>query len=456
MSSTAKPKIEGGKGVRKEGNIRKESGKEKEREGEEAGVGVGAEEEVYAFGRRGSVQRSPPKVLQLVERMEEAVRPVAAAYEDEGAVPRNRSASLSSATERKRKKCEMDVSLDPEKVDGTSLERMRAVKRDLQQFLINDPAKLSKNTRINILERFNKVEELFQEMVIESQVNKRLIEDLKMKINLPAVVAAPSFARVVSSRVQPETEEKNVIIIRGKEESMLNNSELVKKAVCDEMVKGLKTVKIRNLRKIRDNGVVIETETKEDLEIIKRSGKLTEMGLKVEAPKKSGPTVIIYDVEKDVSTEELINEIAERNLGVTAEEIKAEVRIRSRDVRREGNRDRSNIILEVSPRIRRGLVCRGRVFVRSFSYKVSDIVLVLRCNKCLAFGHVARFCERNAVCRVCGEEGHVGKDCVNKEKPKTCPNCRLRNRDARHSVLDTECPEYRRALEMSKSRIDNG
>ena len=50
---------------------------------------------------------------------------------------------------------------------------------------------------------------------------------------------------------------------------------------------------------------------------------------------------------------------------------------------------------------------------------------VIKCNKCQAFGHVARMCDpkNTAVCGKCSVKGHETKDCMVDEEQYKCAHC---------------------------------
>lgn len=68
---------------------------------------------------------------------------------------------------------------------------------------------------------------------------------------------------------------------------------------------------------------------------------------------------------------------------------------------------------------------------------------VLRCFKCMGFGHMAKFCkgeDRTSLCRRCGEAGHKAKGC---EKPAKCMLCS--GEATNHPTGGRECPTYKKA-----------
>lgn len=79
-----------------------------------------------------------------------------------------------------------------------------------------------------------------------------------------------------------------------------SSSDQTKEKVMGSIKPVTEKLKIRNLRKIRNNGVLIETETREDLALILKSRELEEAGLKAGLPNKRLPRIIVYDVPRNL------------------------------------------------------------------------------------------------------------------------------------------------------------
>jgi hypothetical protein len=69
---------------------------------------------------------------------------------------------------------------------------------------------------------------------------------------------------------------------------------------------------------------------------------------------------------------------------------------------------------------------------------------LLRCYRCLGFGHVASKCnltDRSKKCWKCGEEGHVSKTCQNKPKCMLCQKSEGND----HATGSLRCNAYKEA-----------
>jgi len=70
---------------------------------------------------------------------------------------------------------------------------------------------------------------------------------------------------------------------------------------------------------------------------------------------------------------------------------------------------------------------------------------MVRCFKCMGFGHQARSCkgpDRSDLCRNCGEKGHVARDCT---KQPRCMLCKTEDGNA-HMTGGFKCPVYKTAM----------
>lgn len=67
-----------------------------------------------------------------------------------------------------------------------------------------------------------------------------------------------------------------------------------------------------------------------------------------------------------------------------------------------------------------------------------------KCYRYLGFVHWSRDCngvDRTGVCRVCGKEGHLGKECVDMSHCVLCVEAK--KGDANHIAGSTKCGTYR-------------
>ncbi|XP_047042417.1 uncharacterized protein LOC124646337 [Helicoverpa zea] len=220
---------------------------------------------------------------------------------------------------------------------------------------------------------------------------------------------------------------------------------LVQKIVCPEEMK----LKVRGVRKVRNGGVIISTETKDDLEKLKHTVQHANSGLTVNEPQKRKPRILIIGVPSSMAESEVYNCIFEQNVvdkvpSMSRETFLSSIKLSHKSGRRDT--DNHNLILEVSAVIRKALITQDRVFINWTSCQVRDFTLITRCYICQQYGHAAKTCKNTApVCGHCGEEGHSIKECTKKNDSPRCATCLRFKKPGNHKTGDIDCPARKAA-----------
>lgn len=176
---------------------------------------------------------------------------------------------------------------------------------------------------------------------------------------------------------------------------------------------------------------------------------------KVEEPKKKFPTIMVYDVETEHKVDDIRNDIISKNFDYLKEEemkeLKDKITLKYQIKTRE---NRSNWIIQLPGRYASNLIEKGKVYVQWRRYRVREFKNIIRCYKCHAFGHMAKFCSLpDQFCETCGSKEHLKKDCTDKDKPQ-CINCmRAKRKDIRHYIKSGMCPELKRQIDLYDNKI---
>lgn len=229
---------------------------------------------------------------------------------------------------------------------------------------------------------------------------------------------------------------------------------LVQKIISPEQMK----LQVRGLRKTKNGGVIISTETKADIEKLKQSVQLTTSGFTVDEPHKRRPRIIVIGVPASLSEDEVLQCIYEQNLAeklpsMTRESFMTSIKLSHKSGKRDA--ETCNYIIEVQANIRKSLITQERVFVNWTSCPVRDFTLVTRCYKCQQYGHAAKSCRETAsTCGHCGDLGHSIAECTKKTEEPKCATCRRFKKSCNHKTGDAECPAKKNAEYRYINSID--
>lgn len=215
-------------------------------------------------------------------------------------------------------------------------------------------------------------------------------------------------------------------------------------------------IRVERLRKAKGQRVILGCHSREELEKI--SGKITgaKAGLKVENAQNKNPLIILRDVMKYNTDENIITSIKNQNkhlLGNLApEEITAEVRYRMK----ARNPLQNHVIVRVSPKVWTRLTEEGYAHIDLQNVEVKDQSPLVQCSRCLGYGHGRRLCtEAIDVCSHCAGP-HLKNNCpqwLAGDVP-ACRNCQLAKLEKTdHNAFDSKCPIRKKWDELAKSSV---
>ena len=220
-----------------------------------------------------------------------------------------------------------------------------------------------------------------------------------------------------------------------------------------DMLKELKTKaspdevgsKVGKIRKTRDGNLLIELRKDSNLEEVSgaiRHAVGTELLVRPMVPTV---TIEIRDLEETTTEEEIKEAFITALVEVTPDQVEVKAL-------RAGPRG-TKAALVVAPRaLATAKVLKpGKVRVGWVNATAREKKLVIRCFKCLEFGHVAAVCSKNIqekLCYRCGKPGHLAAGCG---KPYKCPACEATGKSHGHRTGDVTCA----ALAIARGKLDH-
>ncbi|KAF9813424.1 hypothetical protein SFRURICE_009333 [Spodoptera frugiperda] len=161
---------------------------------------------------------------------------------------------------------------------------------------------------------------------LEDQINiSQQLQELKTTIGASIKPnTGSSFADMVKKGtnkfIQPLNLSSVAIYPKNKQTSSDETKSLVQKIICPEQMK----LQVRGLRKTRNGGVIISTESKDDIEKVKKSMQTTNSGLTVDEPQKRKPRVVIIGVPSSMQEMEVFTCLYNQNLAEKPQECSLE------------------------------------------------------------------------------------------------------------------------------------
>lgn len=208
---------------------------------------------------------------------------------------------------------------------------------------------------------------------------------------------------------------------------------------------------VTRLKHLKGSGIFLGTKTKEDSGKLEAEAK-AKLGdsFKVFLPKPIIPELIITNLEKMYSNEQLMEEIRATNFGFNDED---KLKIVHR--RKERVSQKWSYIIQASPNTYPKLVDRY-ICIDYNDHFIKEHINVLRCFNCQQYHHKASNCTEDPVCSRCAKD-HKTSECV-KMVSFTCVNCVEANKkgaklDTRHSCGSKKCQMHLSQIEIKQMKI---
>ncbi|XP_039315181.1 uncharacterized protein LOC120359851 [Solenopsis invicta] len=405
------------------------------------------------FERRDSIRRSP---------QESATHSLKDSDSESDIHPQAEPKKIAPGTNAQERDGKTGKITETEKPGRMTLEYLRKERKGLEDFLFNENNKISKNAIKFILSKW---------MTLEGKLQEEIIEREKLIFHLDHQKAAPrTYAQITEDQSLPEkrrreqstirnsyytNNNKEVVLIKpedGDKDGRTN--EEIKEQLTNELKSVKKKLKIQGIKQMRRKGLIIELDSKEDINLLKKVD-LSKKKLKLEEPKKTPPSIIIYDTENSLSGEEVCNDLINKNFEHLNEDelnrLKNETSIKYSYKTKTNS---TNWVIQMPGTHASLIINKGRAYVQWRRYRVKEYVNVVRCFKCHLYGHTAKVCSApDQICETCGSKEHLKKDCDKGAEP-SCINCtRARRKDNKHSVRSKDCPEYLKHVRVYHNKV---
>ena len=136
--------------------------------------------------------------------------------------------------------------------------------------------------------------------------------------------------------------------------------------------------------------------------------------------------------------------------------VEGEIEIRLTDANNRGQR---LAIASVKETGALKLLKTGKLKVGWIICRVRRRIPLVRCFRCLGYGHHARDCkgtDRSKMCYNCGQTGHLAANCNNKPHCALCSEMAVNVTEQKHILGTTKCRALRLALDKRKPQLENG
>lgn len=289
---------------------------------------------------------------------------------------------------------------------------------------------------------------------LEQQIQSQKQEVEDMKIRNQSYEEKLKYSEVVTKQKSCD----DVLVIKPKknQESYITKSVIQEKIVPEEIKAGVSRMKY-----IKDGGVAISCDKKEDLINVSNSiqKKLGE-DYEVTIPKKKCPKIKIINVEEKLLSdqEDFIEKIILQN-SITTKEEDRKINILKHYKGKKGQEDRETVVVEVDSNTYSMLKSREKLSIGWKSYRFFDHINVIQCFNCYKYGHIANECRsKKNICPKCAGE-HKIDECRTQET--SCSNCKyaaeilkVPNVDYNHRAYDRSCQAYKKVYRELEQRIN--
>lgn len=287
---------------------------------------------------------------------------------------------------------------------------------------------------------------------IRQEIRKEF-ENLRATIQ-PFPVTRGSYASVTERglKEQHPAPPTKVLLVYPKEDNSGKTSDETKIELQTVLQPQQLRLRINRFSRIRNGGMAIEVPESQETELKER----LQENFRTKSPKVNRPKFKIFDIPAPLSAEQVSETIYSQIFSevMPVEDFKANFI----PLFKTGPKDHqvTQWIVEIGKEVRVHIPSNNRIYLEWQACKIKPYTIVSRCFKCQRYGHVAKACAAESpTCGHCAAEGHLFKDCPQKEWNYKCSNCiRTKSKNHNHDVSSSTCPIYKIELERATRMIN--
>lgn len=335
-------------------------------------------------------------------------------------------------------------------------EKSGNLRNDLRKVILESVSTLRKVFAdvMNVLEEKGKTINVLECEVKKMETERvSFMKELSVRVQpTPPVGQTPKLYSDVARSREKGSNKKFKVVVKSK----FNESAESVKAVLKSKINPIQMkVGIGAVRSFRDGRVVIESGSKNDIDII-TNGINEACGSILEAsvPKLRNPEMIVYNIPDDISIENARDVIIMQNfeLNLHEEYLRPKLIFKNK-------RQIRNLVVEVSSQTRQKLLS-NRLKIGWQLCNVDDYLVAKRCFKCSGYNHKAQECRGDLTCPLCAGD-HKLSECKASTNEFKCINCINYNKrikdnkvNERHSSFDKSCFCLQQLIRNYKQNID--
>lgn len=288
-----------------------------------------------------------------------------------------------------------------------------------------------------------------KDCTLKEQIISSLAE-VKMEIKClqGAVNIQESSVRTFAETVKMSKSHSNGVVIIPSEgnSSAVSTEQVVREKI--DLIK-IKTG-VTTIKNLKGAGVFLGTKSIEDSKKLENEARM-QFGdsYRVYQPKPRLPELLITNVDREYSDDELMLEIRETNYGFSScDKIKI--------VHSKNFEGKWKYTIQAIPDTFAKMVNRY-ITINYREHYIKEHVSLLRCYKCQQYNHKGNSCTSESICARCAKP-HKTSECP-KKVSYSCINCREANKkgsrfDTNHSCGSKSCGFHQSLIEVKKSKIN--